>query len=274
VPEVEKWIRRVTASEEGEEGTQRVKVGCQSQSADLGERLRDALQDAFSGGNFDEVIIAGTDIPNLSPDVFVLGFLRLRSFDVVLGPSDDGGYYMVGVRQNRQANAQMDKFFQGIHWSTRIVYREQVKNAESLNLSVCPHRLLPSLSDIDTFEDAKIWLEKMHKASPSSFFSQNGDGYGGGDDGASDGKTREAKGASGLSFHEQHKRRLVRIYEKLESCVKKVDGEARTDSGERKDMLLMGILRYLTPIKGRRENKAAEDHAVTSTSASHSRRLF
>ena len=43
--------------------------------------------------------MSGTDVPSLSEDIWILGFLHLQSFDVVIGSSEDGGYYMIGLRR-------------------------------------------------------------------------------------------------------------------------------------------------------------------------------
>ena len=66
---------------------------------DLGERITAAFTQAFEDG-CDEVIVAGTDVPDLSLDTFTLAFLHLQSFNVVIGPSDDDGYYLIGLKRS------------------------------------------------------------------------------------------------------------------------------------------------------------------------------
>jgi len=53
------------------------------------------------------------------------------------------------------------KLFKGIHWSTSLVYRDQVSTAYKLELSVTPYKCLPVLIDIDTAADAELWLERV-----------------------------------------------------------------------------------------------------------------
>jgi len=65
----------------------------------LGERITAAFIQAFDDG-CDEVIVAGTDVPDLSIDTFTLAFLHLQSFNVVIGPSNDDGYYLIGLKRN------------------------------------------------------------------------------------------------------------------------------------------------------------------------------
>jgi len=131
----------------------------------LGDRITAAFDQAFKDG-CEEVIVAGTDVPDLTLDTFTLAFLHLQSFDVVIGPSEDDGYYLIGLHRKALQERSGDlvkKLFRGIHWSTSLVYRDQVSTAYKLELSVSPYKCLPVLIDVDTAVDARRWLERAAK---------------------------------------------------------------------------------------------------------------
>jgi rSAM/selenodomain-associated transferase 1 len=161
VPKVKKWLQPFARP-----SWRQIAVRAQVEG-DLGERITAAFTQAFDDG-CDEVIIAGTDVPDLSLDTFTLAFLHLQSFDVVIGPSEDDGYYLIGLNRKCMIGEKnkdiVKKLFTGIHWSTSLVYRDQVSIAYKLELSVSPYKCLPVLIDIDTAQDAELWLERVFKS--------------------------------------------------------------------------------------------------------------
>ncbi|GAB4334201.1 MAG: TIGR04282 family arsenosugar biosynthesis glycosyltransferase [Leptolyngbyaceae cyanobacterium] len=114
---------------------------------DLGDRLLYAFQTAFSQGN-ESVIAIGTDCPSLSSSILFQGFQALKYHSLILGPATDGGYYLIGMKQ------LIPEVFNGIAWSTFEVLQQTVKIAKELGLVIA---YLPTLTDIDTPEDLKIW---------------------------------------------------------------------------------------------------------------------
>jgi uncharacterized protein len=113
---------------------------------DLGTRMDRALAQAFQGGA-ESAIVIGSDIPGLSPGTLRLARETLRRHDVVLGPSRDGGYYLIGVRRLHP------ELFTAMDWGTSRV-REQTLDAISrLGLTVGE---LPWLADIDRPEDLDL----------------------------------------------------------------------------------------------------------------------
>ena len=120
----------------------------QSQSTgDLGDRLSYAVQMAISKGS-DSVVIIGTDCPDLDTETLDLGFRALQQGDLVLGPANDGGYYLIGLKRF------IPELFSGIPWSTSEVLQETVKNSEKLGLKIS---YLPYLTDVDTAKDLAVW---------------------------------------------------------------------------------------------------------------------
>jgi uncharacterized protein len=113
------------------------------QGADLGERIDHAASAAFSDGA-ERVVIIGADCPALEPPKLEEAFLALQASDVVFGPANDGGYYLVGLSRPQP------ELFREISWSTEKVLEQSVAKAHALN---CKVRLLPSLSDVDYPED-------------------------------------------------------------------------------------------------------------------------
>ncbi len=115
-------------------------------NGDLGERLIHAFSRAF--GRFSKrVVIIGTDSPGLPSSYLMQAFERLESNDLVLGPTYDGGYYLVGLRDQ-----VYEELFRGICWSTPKVFLETLLKARELKLSL---HLLPKYFDIDTEQDLR-----------------------------------------------------------------------------------------------------------------------
>ena len=110
----------------------------------LGEKMSNAFDEAFDSHN--KVIIIGSDCYDLSSKVINTAFELLEENDVVVGPAKDGGYYLLGM------NEFFPQLFQDKEYSTDTVLKELLEEAEELELSVYQ---LPTLSDIDTFEDLK-----------------------------------------------------------------------------------------------------------------------
>ena len=118
--------------------------------ADLGQRLANLLADLVGRGHPASIAI-DSDSPTL-PMAYVLeAALKLESSaaDVVLGPCDDGGYYLIGVREPRP------EIFEGIPWSSERVTPVTLEKARGLGLRV---HLLPSWFDVDTEAD----LRRLH----------------------------------------------------------------------------------------------------------------
>ena len=112
---------------------------------DLGERMYNAFAYLFDKG-YSKVLIIGSDCPALETKIVEDAFLNLNTSEVVIGPTFDGGYYLLGLKE------PISCFFENKQWSTETVYQDTIQNIAALDLS---HVVLPPLSDIDTMED---WL--------------------------------------------------------------------------------------------------------------------
>lgn len=123
-----------------------MKIQTQSRG-DIGERMHKAFQNVFSIGA-EKVVLIGTDIPGLKWSILEKAFESLEQNKIVLGPTKDSGYYLVGMQ-----SPGID-IFQNVMWSTKFVLKNTFRNIEELGFQV---DLLPERHDIDTIEDLEQW---------------------------------------------------------------------------------------------------------------------
>lgn len=110
---------------------------------DLGEKMSNAFDQAFKQG-YDSVLIIGTDCLELQTRHIEEAFACLKNNDLVLGPAEDGGYYLIGLNEN---NGQL---FDNIAWSSDSVFSNTIAIATQQQLKV---HLLECLNDIDEYSD-------------------------------------------------------------------------------------------------------------------------
>ena len=113
----------------------------------LGQRMKNGFVEAFSM-NFKRVVLIGSDIPDLPLEFIEEAFNSLGEKDAVIGPSFDGGYYLIGFRDKTFS----PQVFEGIPWSTERVFEDTMKILKQEGLLV---HTLPRWRDIDTIEDLK-----------------------------------------------------------------------------------------------------------------------
>lgn len=94
------------------------------------------------------VIFFGSDTPDLETKHIEAAVGALRDHDVTIGPAEDGGYYLIGMRQS------LPSLFENISWSTEAVLEETLDRIEQHDLSV---KLLETLSDCDRPDDLSRW---------------------------------------------------------------------------------------------------------------------
>jgi hypothetical protein len=125
----------------------------------FGERLIGATEDLFSVG-FAAVCLIDSDSPTVPADAFAEAVKTLSQPNelVVLGPSDDGGYYLIGTKQPHR------ELFEGIDWSTERVLRQTQDQAEKAGLGV---HLLPRGFDVD--DEASFRRLQDELRSPNEF---------------------------------------------------------------------------------------------------------
>ena len=111
----------------------------------LGERLDDLLKQALNGGS-QKAVVMDSDSPTLPADYLSMAFEQLTETDVVLGPTTDGGYYLIGVKQPQP------RLLRQVQMSTSHVLADTLALAKASKLSIS---LLPSWYDIDTIADLR-----------------------------------------------------------------------------------------------------------------------
>jgi hypothetical protein len=105
--------------------------------------MASAFQASFAAG-MTGVVTIGIDCPDLDAELLAEAFEKLKTFDVVLGPARDGGYYLIGLRR------LVPELFAGLDWGTSKVRQQTVDIAENIGLAIA---FLPWLDDIDRPED-------------------------------------------------------------------------------------------------------------------------
>ena len=123
------------------------------QGSTLGERLADATGDAFARG-VQRLVVIGTDAPWVREEDVQAAFRALDDADVVLGPTEDGGYYLIGLSRCIPA------LFEGIAWSTASVYAQTHAKAEALGLRV---EVVRPGYDLDHLEDVKRFVSEERR---------------------------------------------------------------------------------------------------------------
>jgi hypothetical protein len=120
--------------------------------ADLGDRMRNAFEDTFAAGSVKAVLI-GSDSPDMPAEFVSRALEALDSYDGVVGPSSDGGYYLIGFTRT----GFLPYVFGDIRWSGEAVLTQTLKKLEQGRRSVF---VLPQWHDVDTFEDLKLLLAR------------------------------------------------------------------------------------------------------------------
>jgi hypothetical protein len=110
---------------------------------DIGDCLNQVLSSLLAAGH-PQAIALNSDGPTLPKAYLRQGFVRLDDADVVLGPNEDGGYYLIGLKQ------ACPELFQDIEWSSERVTDQTLARAQAMGLSVS---MLPTWYDVDTSAD-------------------------------------------------------------------------------------------------------------------------
>jgi rSAM/selenodomain-associated transferase 1 len=112
---------------------------------DLGGRMTAAFAEGFK--RHDKVVIIGSDCASLTPEIVQEAFDALDKNDFVVGPTFDGGYYLLGMRSFQPT------VFENVEWSTESVFPTTIERINALNAT---YHLTEHLSDIDFEED---WIK-------------------------------------------------------------------------------------------------------------------
>ena len=113
------------------------------EGADLGEKMKNAFEKGFTDG-YEKIILVGSDLPDISASIIHQGFDKLTNNEVVFGPAEDGGYYLVGMTKAHYS------VFQNKKWSTENLLQSTLSELKEKQIRVS---LLQTLNDVDTIED-------------------------------------------------------------------------------------------------------------------------
>lgn len=122
---------------------------------DLGDKMEAAFARSFKDG-YNKVVIVGSDLFDLEPMHIEQAFQSLDTHDYVLGPAQDGGYYLLGMNQLNP------NLFKNKSWGTATVFEATMDDLKNETVF-----LLEELNDVDTFDDIK------HNNVLKSFILQN-----------------------------------------------------------------------------------------------------
>ena len=110
---------------------------------DLGERMMNAFDDGFKAG-FENIIIIGSDMFHLDQTDLEAAFSKLMDHDFVLGPAEDGGYYLLGMKSLKK------ELFQNKEWGTNTVLADTLSDIKDEKFV-----FLDEKNDVDYYEDIK-----------------------------------------------------------------------------------------------------------------------
>lgn len=120
----------------------------QQHGGDLGRRMNNAFEELFGKG-YERIVIIGSDCPEITTDLLNQAFSLLCTKEAVIGPSHDGGYYLLGLTR------LIPGIFENKSWSSEYVFNETMATLCAEN---CTYEILPVLRDVDRAEDLE-WMK-------------------------------------------------------------------------------------------------------------------
>lgn len=114
--------------------------------AELGTKMQAAFEECFNEG-YEKLLIIGSDCYELTSDIIEEAFAQLQHVDIVAGPAQDGGYYLLGMKKPNPT------IFNLTTWSNSEVLQSTLAKCEAAGLS---YYLLPTLNDVDEAEDVNF----------------------------------------------------------------------------------------------------------------------
>ncbi len=142
---IDKWVAYSDFIEHQDLWHTRKYKKIKQEGSDLGMKMHRAFEQAFAQG-YEKVCLIGTDIPSLKEPILKEAFLQLDKVDVVIGPAQDGGYCLMGLKKNNEA------LFLDKKWSHSNVLKDATATIKTQGLQ---HVLLKPLKDIDHVKDLR-----------------------------------------------------------------------------------------------------------------------
>jgi len=128
--------------------------------------LKTNVEKTFTNKIPNSILLIGTDLPSISHCDLIQAINILQSKEMVLGPSNDGGYWLIGL-STKLLSPLLSWPFSGINWGTDEVLHETIRLA---TLNQIDYQLLQTKNDLDNISDLSPWLEyKSFRLSASSY---------------------------------------------------------------------------------------------------------
>lgn len=121
---------------------------------DLGSRMVHAFELIQKENNSQKMIMIGSDCPDINSGVITDAFDKLQFAELVIGPAEDGGIYLIGMRGFDA------RIFNRVPWSTDRVFKKLIDNCQKLTQS---YLLLEELTDIDRISDFRRYEEQYEQ---------------------------------------------------------------------------------------------------------------
>lgn len=124
------------------------------QGKDLGERMYNSINKLMNKG-YGKVILIGSDIPELKKEYITKALVGLESSDVCIGPTYDGGYYLIGMKK-----VHFELFNSKLNWGKKTVLERTIEISKENKLAVS---FTNRCRDIDTKEDIIDFLSSVNR---------------------------------------------------------------------------------------------------------------
>lgn len=121
------------------------------EGADLGQKMYRAICTVLELG-YEAVVLTGADLPRMSADHLETGFAALEGADIAIGPTSDGGYYLVGMKSPHRA------IFENQQYGGSTVLENTVAAGQAAGLTVA---LAKNCDDVDTPEDLRALTHQL-----------------------------------------------------------------------------------------------------------------
>lgn len=125
----------------------------EQQGDDLGARMYCAFEHMFGMG-YEKMLLIGTDCPGITTSILNEALIALSHKDVVFGPAQDGGYYLIGMK------TPWPVLFDGIPWSREDTLEQTLRRCRDYRIS---YTLLSTLCDIDREDDLPMLTRCRHE---------------------------------------------------------------------------------------------------------------
>ena len=123
-------------------------------NGNLGLKMQTAFEQQFEKV-YDKIVLIGSDTPHISDEIIKKSFNQLEHHDIVLGPSLDGGYYLIAFNKK----TFYAEVFKNISWSTSVVLEQTLQKLHTKNI-----HFLKALNDIDDIDDLKDFYKEFHQS--------------------------------------------------------------------------------------------------------------